>query len=227
MKIVLHQWEISPYCRKIRKILNFKDLQFDIINYNGLRARHAAKLTEQGQLPVLEVDGTRIADSSCIAKWLEENYPSPPLIPQDSQERALCHFWCDWSDEAFFWMEMYFRFCYEEAFQKSMDYMCLGRPSYEKTLLSIVVKLTLPRKIHAQGLTRRSRQRIEAEFCEHLQHLNQILKERTWLVGETRTLADIAVSSQLDEMLRTSHMADTIRSFPRLSEWLDRNNNGH
>lgn len=226
MKIVLHQWEISPFCRKIRKILRYKNLDFEIVNYNGLRARHAAKLTSQGQLPVLEAGGTRIADSACIARWLEENFPEPSLIPKGCHERALCHFWSDWSDEALFWMEMYFRFLYKDAFDKSMDLMCVGRPSYEKKLLGLVIKMTFPRKIRTQGLGRRRRERVETEFKEHLEHLNQIFKERSWLVGEERSLADIAVSSQLDEMLRTSHLAPIIVKHPRLAEWLERNNDG-
>ena len=39
--IVLHQWAISPFCGKVRRILEHKGLPFEVVDYNGLRARKA------------------------------------------------------------------------------------------------------------------------------------------------------------------------------------------
>jgi glutathione S-transferase len=44
--IVLHQWEISPFCGKVRKMLHIKGLAYETVDYAGLRAVRAAKLSE-------------------------------------------------------------------------------------------------------------------------------------------------------------------------------------
>ena len=37
--VVLHQWLISPFCGKVRRILEHKGLAFDVVDYNGLTPR--------------------------------------------------------------------------------------------------------------------------------------------------------------------------------------------
>ena len=78
-EIILHQWEISPFCNKVRKILSAKGLQWREVNYNGLRARKAASLSPTGKLPVMQHGETTVQDSSKIADFLEKTYPEHPL----------------------------------------------------------------------------------------------------------------------------------------------------
>ena len=58
--IILHQWRISPFCGKVRRVLEHKRLAYDVVDYNGLRARKASGLSAAGKLPVLDYDGERI-----------------------------------------------------------------------------------------------------------------------------------------------------------------------
>jgi arsenate reductase-like glutaredoxin family protein len=34
-EVILHQWEISPSCGKVRKLLRHKGIAFSVRNYNG------------------------------------------------------------------------------------------------------------------------------------------------------------------------------------------------
>lgn len=45
-------------------------------------------LNPQSRVPVLEVDGYVITQSTAIIEWLEEQYPQPPLLPKDALRRA-------------------------------------------------------------------------------------------------------------------------------------------
>ena len=67
--IVLHQWEFSPFCTKIRKVLDYKGINYSCVNYNGLRSLKARTLSKAGKLPVLEVNGQFIQDSRLILNW--------------------------------------------------------------------------------------------------------------------------------------------------------------
>jgi glutathione S-transferase len=55
----------------------------------------------------------------------------------------------------------------------------------------------------------------------HLDALDALLADGPWLVENAKSIADIAVAAQLDEILRTSAVASSILERPRIAEWLD------
>jgi glutathione S-transferase len=220
--IVLHQWAISPFCGKVRRILDHKGLAFTTVDYNGLKARGAAKLTPTGKLPVIDYDGERVADSSEIARFLDERHPTPPLYPADPVARARVHFWEDWADEALYWFEIYFRFMYPAAREQAVALLSEGRPAFERMLLGRVVRGMYRKKVTAQGLGRLTQAQVEARFLAHLDALEVLLGESAWLAGDARTIADIAVASQLAEIVRTGHIAGEVTGRPKLGAWLSR-----
>src|SRR5207244_1560665 len=136
--IVLHQWAISPFCGKVRRILEHKGLAYEVVNYNGLRARKASGLSPTGKLPVIDYDGERIQDSSDIAVFLERKHPTPPIFPADPVLRAQAHFWEDWADESLYWFEVYMRFMYEEPRRRAAALLSEGRPALERAVLARV-----------------------------------------------------------------------------------------
>lgn len=84
-------WRSSASYR-IRIVLNLKGVAWDYVpvpldrgehRQPGFRAVNPAAL-----VPVLETDGERLAQSPAIAEFLEERYPSPPLLPADPLARA-------------------------------------------------------------------------------------------------------------------------------------------
>lgn len=46
------------------------------------------KLNPLGQVPVLVIDGEPVSESLAILEWLDETYPTPPLLPRDPKLRA-------------------------------------------------------------------------------------------------------------------------------------------
>jgi glutathione S-transferase len=76
------------------------------------------------------------------------------------------------------------------------------------------------KKLAAQGIGKLPREKVEAKFVSHLDAIETVLASRRWLVGDTRSIADIAVQSQLAEIARTSHLAPEIDGRPHLRTWL-------
>jgi glutathione S-transferase len=220
--IVLHQWVISPFCGKVRRILEHKGLAYEVVNYNGLRARKAAGLSGVGKLPVLDYDGQRVQDSSDIAAFLEQRHPDPPLYPADPAERALAQIWEDWADESLHWFEAHQRFLYDEARGQAAALLAEGRPAFERVLIGRVLKGVYRKALAAQGLGRMPRERVEQKLLAHADTLETLLGQRRWLVGDQRSIADIAVASQLAELMRSSHLAPQLAKRARLAEWLAR-----
>ena len=219
--IVLHQWCISPFCVKIQKVLDLKQLPYRIEEYGGLRALKTKGLSTVGKLPVLDYDGERIADSSAIARFLEQRHPAPPLVPA-TLDPHLVHLLEDWADESLYWYQLWLRLFDEGALDRAVAAACEGRPGYERMLF----KQGLGRyrsSVVAQGLGRYPRETVLSNLREHLAALEGRLAQHAWLVGEAPSVADIAVASQLEQMLRTSSVAQhEVAALPRLSAWLKR-----
>ena len=220
--IVLHQWEISPFCGKVRRILEHKGLGYQTVNYNGLRARKAAGLSGPGTLPVIDYDGERIQDSTDIAEFLERKHPTPPLYPSDPVLRARAHFWEDWADESLYWFEVWLRFAPAEARTRAVALLTEGRPGFERVVIRSLLKGRYKKKLAAQGLGKLAPARVEQKFLSHVDALETLLAGQTWLVGESRTIADIAVQSQLAEVARTSHLAPELAKRSHVTAWIAR-----
>jgi glutathione S-transferase len=78
----LYQFLGSPYCAKVRKILDFKGIDYEAIEVDYLERRELLAASGQIMVPALTLDGGEtIVDSARIADLLEELYPEPTLLP--------------------------------------------------------------------------------------------------------------------------------------------------
>ena len=82
MKVRLFQFLTSPFCAKVRKILDYKGVDYETIEVDYLERKEL--LTASGQIivPALTLEsGETIVDSDRIAMRLEEVYPEPTIFP--------------------------------------------------------------------------------------------------------------------------------------------------
>ena len=88
---------MAPYTEKVRRALNLKGLEYEFFEPEDPED-YRRWSPKTGLLPVLEVDGEHIPDSSDILYRLDELFPEPPLLSTDpriaGQQRQLE----DWAD---------------------------------------------------------------------------------------------------------------------------------
>jgi glutathione S-transferase len=94
MSVVLWHIPISHYNEKARWALDHKGIAYELrAPMPGVHRVRALTLTRgrHQRLPILELDGRRVADSTAIIAALEEYRADPPLYPADlgERERAL------------------------------------------------------------------------------------------------------------------------------------------
>jgi glutathione S-transferase len=95
MKSRLFQFRPSPLCAKIRKILEFKGLEYDLVEVDYHDRAELLAVTGQIQVPALELEGGEVAvDSDWIVTRLEALSPDPAVIPPVSGglHRALTRY---------------------------------------------------------------------------------------------------------------------------------------
>ena len=90
--MILHGYWRSGTSYRTRIALNLKGLTYEQrgvdLREGDQRSAAYLRLNPQGLVPSLEVDGTVLTQSPAILEWLEETYPTPPLLPTDPVARA-------------------------------------------------------------------------------------------------------------------------------------------
>lgn len=85
----LWSWKLSPFAGKARIALAEKGIEVELLEIDPRnRPARLRELNPTGRVPVLEVDGIAIRESTAICEWAEDVQPEPALWPSDPAERA-------------------------------------------------------------------------------------------------------------------------------------------
>lgn len=91
-------WRI-PYSTNVERValaLGHKGLTPEWVDVDPADRAEVERLSGQPLVPVLELDGRVLADSTAILEELERLYPTPPLYPTDRARRAEVEIFVDW-----------------------------------------------------------------------------------------------------------------------------------
>lgn len=221
--IRLHQFEVSPFCDKVRRILHVKGQPYEIVEVPVTRTlQHMRKLSRIGKLPCLEIDGAVVPDSSEIARVLEERFPEPPLLPADPRERALCHVLEDWADESLYFYEMTLRFTVPANARRFVPQLLQHDPGWARTLLAPLVPRMMTRLTRRQGVGRKPRALLLREVERHVEALDGLLGDGDWLVGGALSLADLSVFAQMTCIRATDQGGKIVEARPAVAAWMER-----
>lgn len=88
----LYSFFRSGTSHRLRIALNLKGLAYEQVAVDLRREEHLGDafkaINPQQLVPVLEADERLMIQSPAIIEWLEERYPTPPLLPGDAGDHA-------------------------------------------------------------------------------------------------------------------------------------------
>lgn len=91
--LILHDYWRSGASYRVRIALNIKGLPYERVAHDlrlGAQQDPAYRaINPQGLVPTLKADGQPLGQSGAIIEWLEERFPTPPLLPADPEGRAI------------------------------------------------------------------------------------------------------------------------------------------
>jgi glutathione S-transferase len=97
--LILHEYEMSPYSEKARRLFGFKGLTYQQVRVPAVMPKPDVLALTGGyrKTPFLQIGNHVYCDTSLIAKVLEARKPEPTLFPSEVAEIVA-----EWADTNFF-----------------------------------------------------------------------------------------------------------------------------
>lgn len=102
MAIRLFQFPTSMFCEKVRIVLAYKKLPYEIVSARDDERKSLIAFSGQKKVPVIDYHGQCVVDSTTICAFLEEKHPEKSIYPSAAADKALCLILEDWADEVLF-----------------------------------------------------------------------------------------------------------------------------
>jgi len=189
----------SHYCEKARWALDYKGIPFQAVaimpGFHMLTVRRYAPDTS---VPVLLRDNEVVQGSSEIINYLEQQYPCHSLTPTDAKERQACLDIENTMDKRL-----------GENIRQFLYYRLLAYPDFIRycfthplpRIKQLIFRLFYPllryniyqTYVISAAKVEQARREFDIAMCE----IENMLKQKQYLVGEQFTRADLSVASML------------------------------
>jgi glutathione S-transferase len=188
-----------PFTEKVRRALLYKRLEFELVEPRSLED-YKRWSPKTGMLPVLDIDGEHVPDSTEILYRLDELHPDPPLLSPDptvaGQQRQLL----EWSDQSFLWHYMRYRRMLQTEFEVPV---VRDEPSADPEVTASDGGSPLRRLfawLRAGGTWERPMTGLLRDLGLRLDDLVNFLGTRPFFYSQVLSVADLAVYAMLHTM---------------------------
>jgi len=166
----LYHFPFSPFSRKVRLVLAEKKQEVELVEERYWEDRpDFRRLNPAGRVPVLRTDDITLAESNAICEYLEEKYPTPPLMPKSPEDRAEVRRLVCWFDD---------------KFHTEVTANLLGE--------------RMMKRVKAVGYPDSARVKEGSKQIKmHLDYMEWLLDRRRWLGGQYLSMADFAAAAHL------------------------------
>jgi glutathione S-transferase len=200
---LLH-FRVSHYNEKVRWALDYK--QWPHRRRTLVPAFHiptARRATGQNKVPVLELDGQFLADSSRIIAELELRRPDPPLFPSEATERARALEIAEFYDNQvapdlrrLFW-STYFPHPIAAARLATDGFGALTRTVWlcMFPLLRVAMRANM-------GASRKRVQEAHERLAGYFDRLESEIRPSGYLVGDAFSIADLTAAAVMTAIVR-------------------------
>ena len=93
MSLVIYEHPLSPYAQKVKISLDEKGVPYEAKMPNAIGSGQPdlefLKANPRGEVPALIDDGFAVFDSTIILEYVEDKWPSPPMLPKSPKDRAI------------------------------------------------------------------------------------------------------------------------------------------
>ncbi|WP_437686210.1 glutathione S-transferase family protein [Sorangium sp. So ce176] len=205
-EIILHQYPLSLFAEKIRRILAYKKVAWRSVEQPMMAPKPELTPLTGGyrRIPVLQIGADVYCDTACIARRLEELQPEPACFP--AGQSGLAAMIEDWADHRF--MAQVVPPMVVELFPVLPPGILKDRAAMSPALSKEAIFGAAP---HALSQARLSFDRLEGQ-----------LRERPFLLGDAFSIADAACFHPVWFLKQSARLFAEIEARPALAAWFAR-----
>jgi glutathione S-transferase len=206
--------------------LRYKEIDHEFIVLNPERMRLLKAKTGAAQMPAIELsDGRFMTDTTPMMAWLEKEYPSTPVIPEEPLLRFVALLLEDYFEEWLWRPAMHYRWSYET------DRLHLSRKIVDELMTDVPLpafwkRAMIRRRQHVEyvkkdGVDSNTWDHVESIYLTTLTRLEVVFSNRSFLLGERPTAADFGLFAPMFRHFAQDPTASDIMRLkaPRVFEW--------
>ena len=168
----LHQFPLCPFSRKVRILLGEKSIAYDLVQRRPWdEGDDLWRLNDAGRVPVLEDKARNIAlcDSRAICEYLEETVERLPMLAGSALARA-----------------------------ETRRLVALFEENFHADVVAPLLREKMTKRlVLRQPPDGRALREAMKRAHGHLDYIDWLVDNRSWLAGSTMSLADLAAAAQV------------------------------
>jgi len=198
--VTLYGSSISYFTGKMENYFKIRDIPYKrIVSPYPSFEKKMKKMVGIHQMPAVVLpDGRWMTDTTMMIQWFESKFENSSIVPADSTQAFICYLLEDWADEWWWRPAMHYRWHYKEGAEFASDHLA-------KELLGtfpaphFLKKMFLSRRQRngytvGDGISQDNIDAVEANVRNLFINLDKIFSKRSFIFGETPSLADIGLS---------------------------------
>ncbi len=224
MQATLYQFELCPFCHKVKAGLDLKGIKADRVEVNPMNKKELPELPEEApkKVPVIELDGRLVYDSTDILKLLDEVKPEvSPFLPTDETQRAKALEIEDWVDDVLtFALPTVIYGTWGEAAKAAQVTARTSNFGFVQNMAVRAGGSMIMHQVAKRILKKNGKTDGRAWMTENLDQIEAWLQD-DFLVGPELSLADVAVQGALT-CVTEFPVFESIMARPKIATWYKR-----
>jgi glutathione S-transferase len=195
----LYQFPFSHYCEKSRWVLEYKRVPYEPVNFlPGLHFNAVRRVAPNTCLPVLLHEKTVIQGSSAIITYVDATFPTPALTPGDPAAAREALEWEEYLDEQIgVNLRLWFYYHTLPHRERALRFLLRDAPWHRSVLFRLIFPRVRPAMMRFMKINADTAKQAEVQLLAALEKLDQALKGRRFLVGESFSRADLTACALL------------------------------
>jgi glutathione S-transferase len=215
-------WDVpnlSPFCVKVETYLRMAGLPYEVVHSTPLQG-------PKGQLPFIEDNGRRIADSEFIVEYLKQTYGDRVDGHLTPAERAVSNAMRRLIENHLFWAFVFARWGKRDANWTENKRAIFGKlPPVVRDLVPVLARRRMLKELWGHGMGRHAEAEIYLLGRRDLDTLSDHLGEKPWFMGEKPTTLDASAFGILANILWCpiqSPLREHSKALPNLTAFCER-----
>lgn len=225
MTLQLYQYEVCPFCCKVKSVLDYKRIPYEKIEVNPMTHEELAgndKALKHDKVPVVIDAGRTLIESNDIIRYLDEKYSKKPIFAKTKAALAKQEEWMAFADDEL--VQILPGNIYRtlpEALDSFKYITKVGRfPAWKRYYLMLggAVAMTIVAK---KGLKKRGISNPRQALAESLEKLARGIGKNDFLGGDEPDVADLVCHGVL-RSVREMKVWKDIEKNATVAAWYER-----